>query len=164
MSPEDLQTVTQLYQKCPHLWTEFRHIIDFTDLLTESPQAYEKLFGQLQTIASDIPILAKDERTSDLLRFHAAVGFVEHSVNWSRQIMRETGKTYSTELPDVSDDRSSFNVRCLALLRNNLLNSTWDSSEISVRLAKTGFLQDLVEDLKHLQHLTTKALVSIQRY
>ena len=47
MSPEDLQTVRELFQKSPQLWADFRNLIDFLDLLTENPQAYKQLLQQL---------------------------------------------------------------------------------------------------------------------
>ena len=100
--PEDLQTICKLYQKCPKLWADFRNIISFLDLLTENPQAYKQLFQHLYKIAVYIERQFSDDQEDDFFLFAVAAGFVERSVQFSRQIMREMGKTYNTEFPPFS--------------------------------------------------------------
>ena len=159
--PEDLQTTCKLYQKCPKLWDDFRNIINFLDLLTENPQAYRQLYQHLQKIdmyTRGIPV--SDNPEEDLLHFAVAVGFVERSVQFSRQIMREMGKTYITEFPPFARVTTGFDMQYLRTLRGILLNSTIHSSQFCLRLAQTGFFEDLMEDVKHLKHLSGEALVS----
>ena len=159
--PEDLQTICKLYQKCPKLWADFRNIISFLDLLTKTPQAYKQLYQHLVRIVlytEGIP--NSDNPEEDLLLFAVAAGFVERSVQFSRQIMREMGKTYITEFPPFSRVNTGFDMQCLRTLRGMLLDATIHSSQFCLRLAQTGFLEDLMEDVKHLKHLSGEALVS----
>ena len=161
ISPEDLQTICKLYQKCPKLWVDFRNVISFLDLLTESPQAYKQLCQHLVRIVlytEGVPDL--DNPEEDLLLFAVAAGFVERSVQFSRQIMREMGKTYITEFPPFARVNTGFDMQCLRTLRGMLLNATIHSSQFCLHLAQTGFLEDLMEDVKHLKHLSGEALVS----
>ena len=75
--------------------------------------------------------------------------------------MREMGKTYNTEFTPFSCESTAFDVRCLYLLRSHILNSAGISSLFRLRLAQTGFFEDLVEDIKHIKHLSGEALVSM---
>ena len=161
MSPEDLQTVCKLFQKCPQLWADFRSIIDFLDLLTENPQAYKQLFQQLYKMITYIEGHCSSEDRIDFIHFAVAVGFVERSVEFSRQIMCEMGKTYNTEFPPSSDVSTDFDIRCLRCMRSLFLSSTASSSQFRLRLAKTGFFEDLMEDIKHIKHLSGETLVGI---
>ena len=157
--PEDLQT--KLYKKCPKLWADFTNIISFLDLLTKNPQAYKQLYQHLHKTAMYIErIPNSDNPEEDLLLFAVAAGFVEGSVQFSRQIMREMGKTYITEFPPFARVNTEFDMQCLRTLRGMLLNATIHSSQFCLRLAQTGFFEDLMEDVKHLKHLSGEALVS----
>ena len=162
MSPEDLETVCKLYQKCPQLWAHFRNLIDFLGLLTENPQAYKELYLRLCKISSFIyKHSSLDGEEDDFLLFAVAIGFVERSVEFSRQIMCEMGKTYNTEFPPSSDVSTDFDIRCLRCMRSLFLSSTASSSQFRLRLAKTGFFEDLMEDIKHIKHLSGETLVGI---
>ena len=166
MSPEDLQTVCKLYQKCPQLWADFRNLIDFLDLLTENFQAYKELYLHLCKMGIYIEgHCSSEDQTDDFFHFAVAIGFVERSVEFSRQIMLEMGKTYNTEFPSMSRVDIGFDMRCLHVLRSHFLNSTSSSSQFRLRLAQTGFFEDLVEDIKHIRHQSAEALVStVWRY
>ena len=139
MSPEDLQTVRELFQKSPQIWADFRNLIDFLDLLTENPQAYKQLLQQLYKMITYIEGHCSSEDRIDFIHFAVAVGFVERSVEFSRHIMREMGKTYNTEFTPFSCESTAFDVRCLYLLRSHILNSAGISSLFRLRLAQTGF-------------------------
>ena len=159
--PEDLQTLCKQYKKYPKFWADLTNVISFLDLLTENPQAYEQLYQHLFRISlyiQDIP--DSDNPEEDLLLFAVDVGFVERSVQFSRQIMREMGKTYITEFPPFSRVNTGFDMQCLRTLRGMLLDATIHSSQFCLRLVQTGFLEDLMEDVKHLKHLSGEALVS----
>ena len=165
ISPEDLQTICKLYQKCPKLWDSFRNVISFLDLLTENPQAYQQLYQHLVRMGLHIEgESGSDSQEDDFLLFAVAVGFVEHIVQFSRQIMREMGKTYNTEFPSFSRMDIGFDMRCLHIIRNHLLNITSHSSQFRLRLAQTGFLEDLAEDIKHIKHQSAEVLVSISAH
>ena len=101
-----------------------------------------------------------DDQEDDFFLFAVAVGFVERCVQFSRQIMRDMGKTYITEFPPFARVNTGFDMLCLSTLRSHLLNCTASSSQFRLRLAQTGFLEDLMEDVKHLKHLSGEALVS----
>ena len=101
-----------------------------------------------------------DGKEDDFLLFAVAVGFVECGVQFSRQIMREMGKTYVTEFPPFSRVNTGFDMQCLHLLRSHYLNCTLSSSQFRLRLAQTGFFEDLMEDIRHIKHLSGEALVS----
>ena len=145
---------------CPKLWADFRNIISFLDLLTENPQAYKQLFQHLYKIAVYIGRQFSDDQEDDFFLFAVAVGFVERCVQFSRQIMRDMSKTYITEFPPFSRVDAGFDILCLHRLRELFLNCTSLSSLFCLRLAQTGFLEDLMEDVKHLKHLSGEALVS----
>ena len=106
-------------------------------------------------------IFVSDYEEDDLALFAVSVGFVERTVHFSRQIMREMGKTYNTEFPPFSRVDAGFDMLCLHRLREQFLNCTSLSSLFCLRLAQTGFLEDLVEDVKHIKHQSAEALVSI---
>ena len=160
ISPEVLQTICKLYQKCPKLWADFRNVISFLDLLTENPQAYKQLYQHLYKITMYLQRQFSDDPEDDFFLFAVAVGFVERCVQFSRQIMGDMGKTYITEFPPLARVNTGFDMLCLYALRNNLLNCTASSSQFRLRLAQTGFFEDLMEDVKHLKHLSGEALVS----
>ena len=102
-----------------------------------------------------------DGKEDDFLLFAVAMGFVERSVQFSRQIMRDMGKTYITEFPPLARVNTGFDMLCLYTLRSDLLNCTASSSQFRLRLAQTGFLEDLAEDIKHIKHQSAEVLVSI---
>ena len=160
ISPEDLQTICKLYQKCPKLWADFKNIISFLDLLTENPQAYKQLYQHLYKITMYLQRQFSDDPEDDFFLFAVAVGFVERCVQFSRQIMGDMGKTYITEFPPFARVNTGFDMLCLSTLRSHLLNCTASSSQFRLRLAQTGFFEDLMEDVKHLKHLSGEALVS----
>ena len=145
---------------CPKLWADFRNIISFLDLLTENPQAYKQLYQHLHKIGMYFERQLSDDQEDDFFLFAVAVGFVERCVQFSRQIMRDMSKTYITEFPPFSQVNIGFDMLCLRTLRSDLLNCTASSSQFRLRLAQTGFLEDLMEDVKHLKHLSGEALVS----
>ena len=101
-----------------------------------------------------------DGKEDDFLLFAVAMGFVERSVQFSRQIMREMGKTYVTEFPPISRVNTGFDMQCLNQLRSLYLFCTVSSSQFRLRLAQTGFFEDLMEDIRHIKHLSGEALVS----
>ena len=101
-----------------------------------------------------------DGKEDDFLLFAVAVGFVECSVQFFRQIMREMGKTYITEFPAFARVNTGFDMQCLHLLRSHFMNCTASSSRFRLRLAQTGFFEDLMEDIRHIKHLSGEALVS----
>ena len=164
ISPEVLQTICKLYQKCPKLWADFRNIISFLDLLTENPQAYKQFYQYLHKIGMYSERQFSDDQEDDFFLFAVAVGFVEHCVQFSRQIMRDMGKTYITEFPPLARVNTGFDMLCLYTLRSDLLNCTASSSQFRLRLAQTGFFEDLVEDIKHIKHQSAEVLVSISAH
>ena len=152
----------KLYQKWPLLWADFRNLVDFLDLVTDNPQAYKQLFKHLCKMGMyfETNFHSFDGQDDGFLLFAVAIGFVERSVEFSRQIMREMGKAYITTFPAMSCVSTGFDMRCLHLLRSHFLNSTAWCSQFRLRLAQTGFFNDLVEDVKHIKHLSGEALVS----
>ena len=101
-----------------------------------------------------------DGKEDDFLLFAVAMGFVECSVQFSRQTMREMGKTYVTEFPPISRVNTGFDMQCLNQLRSLYLFCTLSSSQFRLRLAQTGFFEDIMEDIRHIKHLSGEALVS----
>ena len=158
-----MQTVYKLYQKWPLLWADFRNLVDFLDLVTDNPQAYKQLFKHLCKMGMyfETNFHSFDGQDDGFLLFAVAIGFVERSVEFSRQIMCEMGKTYNTEFPPSSDVSTDFDIRCLRCMRSLFLSSTASSSQFRLRLAKTGFFEDLMEDIKHIKHLSGETLVGI---
>ena len=160
VSPEDLQTIHSLYHTCPQLWDEFGNISCFLGLLRENYQAYKELYLHLARMDIYFDNHLSDGKEDALLVFAVAVGFVERSVQSSRQIMRDMGKAYITELPPFSGVDIGFDMLCLHKLRSLYMTCSARSSRFRLRLAQTGFLEDLMEDIKHIKHLSGDTLVS----
>lgn len=102
-------------------------------------------------------LLACDNNSrADLSIFATIVGFAESGVDLLRQIMRDKGMYYVTEftLPHTTEE-----MACLWLVRNIFMLFSTSGMEFRLRLAQTGVLQDLLEDLKHMKHLVPECLV-----
>ncbi|XP_076464253.1 uncharacterized protein LOC143296287 isoform X2 [Babylonia areolata] len=156
--PDDRKTMVSLCQKCPKLRGAFKEILLVVDLMTTKRKPDVQVCNALLRTHNHFSTYRQD--IDDIMRFTSVTGFVERSVAFARQILQDMGRSYLIRFP-TSDDQRNFdpNIVALKLIRNQILNATCCSSEFSQRLIKTGFLQDLVEDVKHIQHLSVEALV-----
>ena len=157
-----MHTILCLHRQCPFLWDDFGRVGECVELMGREPVLYRRLYKKLIDLNWSIErhFSATDRRLKDVLaRFAAATGFVERSVTVLRRLMREQGKTYVTGLPPLSDVRNA-NEGCVVILRLLFLNCTALCGEFSLSLARSGFLQDLQQDLKHIRHMSAKHLVS----
>ena len=62
----------------------------------------KQLYQHLHKIGMYSERQFSDDQEDDFFLFAVAVGFVEHCVQFSRQIMRDMGKTYITEFPPLA--------------------------------------------------------------
>lgn len=156
ISPDDIETIRTLFQQRPDLWDDFKTLTEVVDCLNDHVTDYQKVRGLLRRIY-DSTIVNSEKGREAFSRFAAAVQFAEKSVKFMRQTMIKKGLTYITQftfpLPDVES-------LCLYLLRNMFLNCSCSSKEFATQLAKTGVLQDLMEDLKHMKNQSAELLVS----
>nr|KAG5703478.1 hypothetical protein BaRGS_020112 [Batillaria attramentaria] len=150
--PESARALAQLR---PHLQVHFAKFLDFLDLLKTNSWAYESLLLSLLKArkASHLP----EQDMADISHALVAIDFVDRSVEFLRQIMGELHMDFLTELPELAELPSS-EMRCVRVLRGIFLNLSSVSMEFGKRLADTGVLEDLMEDIKHMTHLTAKAL------
>ena len=155
LSPEDNQVVVSLYQTCPQLWQYFRNIIDFTDLVDQEIQNYEKLLENLRTIYHVFQLRSADMVT--VARFVCAVGFIEQAAKLLRLAKGEYGTGFAAD--PYSFPCPNPKAACSHFLLNILHNFTDLDNQIRLRLARTGFLGDIVDCLKNIKHLSTEALV-----
>ena len=156
--PEDLREITGLFQKHPTLWGYFKHIIHVVDLMDAQPEADREVGRDLERI---MQLLRPETKHFEvLIHFAAVCGFVEKAVSFGRKMLQIMGKTYITEHVIVIDGKLVDENACLYLLRSCMLSCTDNSSEFSLRLARSGYLKDLLEDVKHIQHLSDEARVS----
>ena len=158
MSAEDKQTVVELYQRNPKLWADFRNIIDFMDQLQQDSWNYRRLLALLCniTLHARTSLDAKDR--CERVRFAVAVGFVERSVELYMQIRTEMRLDYLIEIQIPSP---SAEMACLVQLNGKLLNGSGCNEHFRIRLCRTGVLQTVLNDVKHMQHTSADALVSL---
>ncbi|XP_025099245.1 uncharacterized protein LOC112567024 isoform X1 [Pomacea canaliculata] len=154
ISPDDIETIRTLFQQRPDLWDDFKTLTEVVDCLNEHVTDYQKIHGLLNRIYGSTSVNL-NKGIEEFSRFAAAVQFAEKGVEFMRQTMTKKGLTYITQFtfphPDV--ERS-----CLYMLRFMFHNYSCYSKEFATRLAKTGVLQDLMEDLKHMKDQSAERL------
>ncbi|XP_025099591.1 uncharacterized protein LOC112567204 isoform X1 [Pomacea canaliculata] len=154
ISPDDIETIRTLFQQRPDLWDDFKTLTEVVDCLNEHVTDYQKVHGLLNRIFGSTSVNL-NKGIEEFSRFAAAVQFAEKGVEFMRQTMTKKGLTYITQFtfphPDV--ERS-----CLYMLRFMFHNYSCYSKEFATRLAKTGVLQDLMEDLKHMKDQSAERL------
>ncbi|KAK7479114.1 hypothetical protein BaRGS_00029632 [Batillaria attramentaria] len=156
LSPEEKLKVLRLYQNCPRLWADFRQIVEFIDLFQENCEAYMRLCQQLESILigdSKHPFVDQIK----VIQFAQAVGFAEVCVQLYRQILKAKRLDYVSEYHFPPTD---MEMVCAFLLRGVFVGFSYHGPDFRLALAKTGILDNMVEDLKHLQHLTAEALAT----
>ncbi|KAK7104976.1 hypothetical protein V1264_019608 [Littorina saxatilis] len=152
LSPEDKQVVVQLFQANPKLWTEFRSIVEFCDLVDEGIGAnYESLLRKL------IPVYKIRNAVDTIIasKFSLAVGFVERLVRLYRHIMTETGTAFVYDISGTDRDERRF---CLLVLWALFQTFSHNVDDFRLRFAQTGVLGDMVESLKCMKHIAPDAL------
>ncbi|KAK7471355.1 hypothetical protein BaRGS_00035993 [Batillaria attramentaria] len=143
-------------QPFPKHWNTFIQIAEFCVMGDQDPKSYGNVFECLVKIAQSLgsPSCQLHSDLADVSRFAASVGFAEKSVALMRQVMAEMGLKYISDLSLIKDVR----MACLDLARNIVLNMACHGKEIRPRIAKTGLFSDVLEDLKHMQHLSAAVL------
>ena len=157
MSEEDRQTVVALYQQHPKMWKDFRLVVDLVHQLGEDPLAFEKSRGYLLPLLRSMQ-LTPDSQTHNVVLggFCVAVGAVEGMVTLYRHICQERGKNYVIELsPPFADDATW----CVCFLRGVFCAFSCFCMQFRLRLASCGYLDFVMDDLRHMQHLSYDALV-----
>ncbi|KAK7103172.1 uncharacterized protein [Littorina saxatilis] len=159
LSPEDKQTILRLYQQWPQLWSDFRTVIDFTDLADKPNQTSYALIHTclLKVYASHERVYSDDERVKSFGLFCSVTGFVEVTVTLYRQVMTGMNLSYLTDM-SFTDTGKQDSGAILQTLRSCFLNFCVKSEAFSLRLAQAGYLDDALEDLKHIQHMSADAL------
>ncbi|XP_025099780.1 uncharacterized protein LOC112567337 isoform X1 [Pomacea canaliculata] len=154
ISPDDIETIRTLFQQRPDLWDDFKTLTEVVDCLNNHVTDYQKVHGLLKRIYGSTIVNSEKGREA-FSHFAAALQFAEKSVEFMRQTMIKKGLTYITQFTLPHPDVESL---CLFLLRSIFLNCSCSSKEFATQLAKTGVLQDLMEDLKHMKNQSAERL------
>ena len=158
LSAEDKQAVLELYQKNPLLWADFRKIIDFVELLHQDTRDYHLLLEGLE----GLEIFKKkdpeaERKRKERLKFATAVGFAEKCAELYLQIRTKLELNYLSEFPSPCPNAETA---CLRILHTVFIAGSCQSQRFRAQLVRTGVLQMMLNDVRHMQHLAADVLVS----
>ncbi|XP_025099132.1 uncharacterized protein LOC112566918 [Pomacea canaliculata] len=154
ISPDDIETIRTLFQQRPDLWEDFKTLTEVVDCLNDHATDYQKVYDLLKRIYLSTSVNSEKGIEAFSL-FAACLQFAEKGVKFMRQTMIKKGLTYITKFTFQHPDIESL---CLFLLRSMFLDCSCSSKEFATQLAKTGVLQDFMEDLKHMKNQSAERL------
>ena len=143
------------------MWKDFHLVVDLVDYLHTDSWDFQTSRNYLLQVLRNRQTGRESHtrsHTHDVVlgQFCVAVGAVEAMVDLYQHICQEKGKTYVTELlpPFAADD-----IWCVYFLKSIFLGISCFSMEFRLRLARSGFLDFVMDDLRHMQHLSSDSLV-----